>query len=85
MSHQVEAVREECNKNIVVMAEEIKALETVCNILIANRTFHVTVVQECAEKNNLLEKALREKKTAEKELETVSYELQSLSCHSKYL
>ena len=39
MSHQVEAVREECNKNIVVMAEEIKALETVSNILIANRTF----------------------------------------------
>ena len=30
--HQVEAVREECNKNITVMAEEIKMLETVSTI-----------------------------------------------------
>jgi len=29
----VEAVREECNKNITVMAEEIKALETVSDVV----------------------------------------------------
>ena len=29
---QVEVVREECNKNITVMAEEIKALETVSDV-----------------------------------------------------
>ena len=65
-------MREECNKNIVVMAEEIKALETVSIILIATIPFHTTVTQECADKGNLLEKALREKKTIEKELEAVS-------------
>lgn len=54
------------------MAEEIKALETVSITLIATVLFHTTVTQECADKSNLLEKTLREKKTVEKELEAVS-------------
>jgi len=38
---QVEAVREECNKNITVMAEEIKALETVSGHPILQHTVYV--------------------------------------------
>lgn len=34
------------------------------------------VQQECGEKNTLLEKALREKKVIEKELESVSHKIQ---------
>lgn len=37
---QVEAVREECNKNITVMAEEIKTLETVSSVVIVMMLTH---------------------------------------------
>ena len=38
----MEAVREECNKNITVMAEEIKALETVSGVSKGPVTLKIT-------------------------------------------
>jgi chromosome segregation ATPase len=54
---EVTAVREQCNKNISKLIEELRQLEL-----------------DLAEKQNMLERAQREKKTVEKELEKVLQE-----------
>ena len=62
MLHQVEAVREECNKNITVMAEEIKALETVSSVPIATAPFHAVILYRNVPKRATCWRKLLEKR-----------------------